>query len=137
MIEINWNPSQKELRFFAWGVAILASIAGFFSLRIDPPQYVLLWVFVPLAAAMILLGSVKPLWVRPIYLGWMIAVFPIGWIISNLVLALVYFFIFLPIRAALRITGYDPLQTSKKPPGDTYWVERKPSPSKQQYFRQY
>jgi hypothetical protein len=137
MIEINWNPSQKELRFFALGVAILVSIAGVFSLRTDPPQYVLLCLVATLAAAMILLGSVKPLWVRPIYLGWMIAVFPIGWIISHLVLAVVYFCIFLPIGAALRMTGYDPLQKSQKPPGDTYWVERKTSPSKQQYFRQY
>lgn len=137
MIEINWNPSYRELRFFAGGVCILASVAlalGFFIW--EWPTGVIL----SLAGVVVLLLCLAIFrldWIKPIYLGWMIAVFPIGWTISHFILAVVYFGVFFPIGIMLRTMNYDPLQIKEKPTGESYWSARKQVTSNKQYFRQY
>lgn len=137
MIEINWDPSRKELRLFAGGLALLAGllvVLGASAWRWSNGAIVL---FVVVVFGVIALAVLRPTWLRPLYLGWMMAVFPIGWIVSHAILAIVYFALFLPIGLALRVTGYDPLFRKPKPPGESYWLERKPVTSRERYFRQY
>ena len=43
------------------------------------------------------MGWLRPDWARPLYVGWLYAVFPIGWTISHLILAVIYFLILTPI----------------------------------------
>ena len=137
MIEINWKPSGKDLRFFAGGVTILAGML--FALG----SLAWNWTALPLgivtavAVGMIFVGVLRPHWLRPIYLAWMVAVFPLGWTVSHAVLAVVYFAVFLPIGLMLRARGFDPLQTRPKAENESYWVERKPAVLPERYFRQY
>lgn len=137
MIEIQWHPSTRELRFFSAGLLLLAMVAatlGHYWWNWGAPWPMLV---VSLAAIILGIGVVWPRGVRLIYLAWMIAVFPIGWFVSHVMLALVYFGVFTPIGVMLRMTGYDPLGEKKQPEGDSYWVSRPPPPSSEQYFKQY
>lgn len=137
MIEINWNPTRKDLRFFAGGLTFLACI--FAALGASAWNWAgwAVAALVMVAVVMVTFAVFRPTWIRPIYLAWMVAVFPIGWTISHAVLAVVYFAVFLPIGLLLRVTGYDPLLNKPKPRGESYWVERKPVTSRERYFRQY
>lgn len=137
MIEINWNPTRKDLWIFA-GIlsAMLLTLAALGQLRFGWPT----GVNVGLAAVslvLLLTACLRIAWVRPVYLGWMLAVFPIGWVVSHLVLAAVYFGVFWPIGLALRLTGYDPLQLRPSPDRTSYWTKRPSAPSAERYFRQY
>lgn len=137
MIEIHWEPSRKDLRFFAGGLTALAVVAVLFgATRWDWPA-VALAALVAVAVAVVVLAIVRPSWLRPIYIAWMVAVFPIGWTVSHMVLATVYFLVFLPIGLLLRLIGYDPLLRKSKPPGESYWIARKPVTDRERYFRQY
>jgi len=42
---------------------------------------------------------------RPLYLGWMHLVFPFGWLLSYLVLAIVYYLVITPVGLLMRSPG--------------------------------
>ncbi len=46
------------------------------------------------------IGLAFPPAIRPIYTGWMIAAFPIGWTVSRVVLGVVFFLVVTPIASA-------------------------------------
>lgn len=82
------------------------------------------------------LGLIRPGWIRPVYWVWMAAVFPIGWAISHLVLAVLYFGLFMPLALVFRLRGRDALQRRFQPELASYWQEREQS-EVPRYFRQY
>jgi len=95
MIQINWYPSSRELRIFAamwlafFGVlGLLAAIAG------SPRAAVVLW---GLAVSGGLTGLWRPSLVRLLYVIWMGVTFPIGLIVSNLMLLLVFYLVITPV----------------------------------------
>ena len=74
---------------------------------------------------------------RPLYLGWMYVAFPIGWVISHVVLAIVYYLVFTGTGLVMRLLGRDPLQRRFEPDAQTYWVEHRPGEDLARYFRQF
>lgn len=74
---------------------------------------------------------------RPMYMGWMYLVFPIGFVVSLVLLALVYFVVLTPIALMLRLAGKDPLARKFEPGAPTYWADRPKPPSSDRYFNQY
>lgn len=64
---------------------------------------------------------VIPIVRRPIHVGWMYAAFPIGWTVSHLLIALVYYLVLTPIGLLMRAAGYDPLQRRFDRTAATYW----------------
>jgi len=137
MIEINWNPSRGELRVFGVGLGIFAGVlCGLGRIYWNWPTPLLAVVAI-LGFVALLLGVFQPPLLRPIYLAWMIAVFPIGYVVSHVILALVYYGFITPIGCCLRLTGYDPLQKKKKQKDETYWSPRQTERKPESYFRQY
>ena len=65
------------------------------------------------------------------------ATYPIGWTLSHLVMAIIYYLVLTPIGILLRLVGHDPLCRSFEPTRQTYWVERRPPEHKGRYFRQF
>ena len=82
------------------------------------------------------LGLIWPQAVRWIFTGWLIVAFPIGWLVSRVVLAVLFFALFTPIALFFRMTGRDVLHRRRKS-RTSYWVA-KPAPGDvKSYFRQY
>ena len=46
---------------------------------------------------------------RLLYLGWMRVFYPIGWVVSHLLLAIVYYLVLTPIGLVMRLFGGDPM----------------------------
>ena len=90
----------------------------------------------PLAAAVYAAASVRCR--RWIYLGWLYAVFPIGWTVSHVLLAATYYLVVTPDRAA-DATGQrrDPLERTLDRAASSYWTERRPVRDVRRYFRQF
>ena len=70
------------------------------------------------------------------YAGWMTAFKPIGWTVSSLLLAVVFFGILTPTGLLMRLVGRDPLDRTLKRDARSYWVERRPVTDPRRYFRQ-
>ena len=58
---------------------------------------------------------IRPEWLRSIYVGWMVLAFPIGWTVSQVMLAVMFFGLFTPIGLVFRLIGRDPLQRARQP----------------------
>ena len=89
------------------------------------------------AALVVVVYFLAPPVRRPLYLGWMYAVFPIGWTVSHLILAIIYYFVFTPIGLIMHLSGYDPMQRRYDPQAETYWSKRNTNVDPARYFRQF
>ncbi len=137
MLEFNRNPSRRELRQFAgiWLPAFFALVGGLILYKTGNVLLpILLWTPALLLSVM---GLVKPAWIRPVFIVWMFAAAPIGWLISRLVLAIVYYLVVTPIGLMLRLVKPDLLQERFDSSAATYWVKREPAQDTSRYFRQF
>ena len=137
MIPVNRNPTRSQLRWFAalvfplfWGwVAFLV------HRRADLPR-----VAVAIAAAAVAIsiaGLVSPAFMRRVWIGMMVGLSPIGWVMSHLILALIYYLVLTPVGLALRAAGRDPLHRRFERDARSYWIDRPDRPEVERYFRQY
>ena len=81
-------------------------------------------------------GLFFPRVLKPIFVGWMILAFPIGWLVSHVILFLIYWSVFVPIGFILRRMGHDPLRL-RKPAGDSYWELKTQQTSLRRYLKQF
>jgi hypothetical protein len=81
-------------------------------------------------------GLLWPRFIRPIYAFLMLTVFPVGWVISHGVLAVLYFGLFTPLAIVFRFLGRDAMQRTFCPDQESYWQERQ-TPEIRRYFRQF
>ncbi len=136
MIEIDRNPSQKTLR---WGGLLMLLFFGliggvvFLKTRNLTTPAVLWGVGAVLSALYYAVPGLR----RPLYLGWMYAALPIGWVISHLVLAVVYYLVLTPIGLVMRLFGWDPMNRRPDPSTTSYWVAHQPAADRARYFRQF
>ena len=84
-----------------------------------------------------LLGLVRPKAIRYLFLAAMVAAFPIGWLVSQCVLAVMFYLILTPLALFFRARGRDVL--GRKRPGDcqSFWTEASTPEDMRRYFRQY
>jgi Saxitoxin biosynthesis operon protein SxtJ len=136
MIEINFHPPKRDLKIFAvLLIAFFSLVAGWLYFKHDLPTTAVI-VFV----AALVLGTVcyvSPTVSRIVYVGWMIAVFPIGWVVSHVILAVAFYGIFTPFGLVMQFFGRDPMQRRIDPATTTYWIRRPEPPQSEQYFRQF
>jgi hypothetical protein len=130
LLEANWRPSANELRVFALGVgALVAGLAWIYRLPTWPT-----WALS--AAAFAACSAGLPLLAWPFYWLLLVVTLPVRWLLSPLLLALLYFGVLTPIALLLRITGRDALGRIDRSTA-SYWVERDSQPDLASYFRRY
>ena len=66
----------------------------------------------------------------------MLATFPIGWTVSRVILAILFYGVFTPVGVLFRLLGRDALGLQPKPAADTYWTPRRTAEVRD-YFRQF
>lgn len=135
LADIPLNPSQRMLRQFsaAWIIVFLIW-AWFFEFRRG--NHTVAAVFVSLAP----FGAVGLRW--PAVMKWPFLItsfvtFPIGWIISQLVLLVMFYAILTPVGLLLRWRGRDELQVRKDSARTSYWHDRGDPPPPENYLKQF
>ena len=132
--DIPRDPDRKTLRGFGY------LWLGFFGLAACYSYY---QGYNTWAAALLALslgvgipGTAYPQILKPVFVTWMILVFPIGWTISHILLTLMYFFVFAPFGLVLRLFGHDPLRL-KESNEDSFWRSRSSHNDPSRYLKQY
>ncbi len=128
------RPTTRLLRQFAglW-LVVFAALALDQWLRHDRAALAIALAVVAVVVG--IAGLIAPRLVRPIFVGWMTVAFPIGWTISNILLAGVFYGLFLPLGGLLRLAGRDPLRRRRRAL-ESYW-QPKPMPADvTSYFQQ-
>ena len=144
MLEINKDPSKSDLRWFGLILGTVFVIVGLVVwLKTS-------WLFgmggSPTLASKIFWGiaivfpvvyyAIPPLR-RLLFIGFMYAVFPIGLVVSNLILAATFYLVVAPIGLIMRLFGHDPMQRKLLPEAQTYWIERSQIDDPERYFKQF
>ena len=84
-----------------------------------------------------LLCFVLPRVALPFYLFWYGIACSIGIVVSNVILAAVYYIAITPVGLLLRIFGKDPMQRRIDPFAQTYWQDAEKNTPAERYFRQF
>lgn len=136
VIEINKNPSQKELAWFGlMFLAFFGLIGGmvWWRFQAQTAAYTLWGVAAAIVAAYYAVPSLR----KPIYLGWLYAAYPIGWVISHLVMGIIFYLFFTPLALVFRVIGRDALACGIDKNAKTYWVEHRTGGDPKRYFKQF
>ena len=136
MIEIDRHPAGRTLRQFAALFLVAFGVIGYLVLRRtgSTDAAVAIWA---VAALVFVVGLIRPQAIRLVYVGLIYLAFPIGWVVSHILLALVLYFVFTPIGWALRLLGRDPLERKLDPEASSYWTAHEQPASMDRYFRQF
>lgn len=134
LIRINRNPGRRQLLVFglAW-LAVLGLLGWESWHRGRHPAAEAAWV---IAAAVPLAGLISPAFLRYVYLATSYATYPVGFAVSHLVLALVYYLALTPIGLTMRLFRHDPLSRRFDPEAQSYWVRRGGPRPAESYFQQ-
>ena len=129
--ELPLHPTPRVLRQFsaAWLVVFIAlalkhhhSMAG----------HVL-----AVVALIGIVGLAKPQSVRWLFVGATIVAFPIGWLVTLLVLLAMFYLIITPLALVFRWRGRDELQLKRPSGRESLWLERREPPEPGRYLTQF
>ena len=131
-----FNPTERMLRQFAaiW-VVFFGAIAAWQEFHHHRHTVAL-----TLGVLSVTLGPLGVAWpriIRPVFIGWMVLVYPIGWTVSRVVLGAIFYGLFTPMAWIFRLSGRDELGLKPRPDVSTYWHSKPAATDKARYLRQF
>ena len=132
---IKWRPDARELRRFAIAMLIGFTILGLLSAWRGNgigTASIVLWSI----GAFLAIAAFIPRFGRIVYLGVYLPTSIIGYVVSNVLLALLFIIIFTPLGLILRLMGKDLLQ-QRRPNKRTTWMPVKEVKTEDSYYRQF
>lgn len=134
LVNVPWNPSDRQLRQFSVCMAVALPVLSWLWLRSG-------WAIIGAAAAIgvaaAAVGWFRPRWLAPLFVGLSLAVLPIGWVVSELLLLAIFLVVFWPIGVLRRWLGGDPLERRFDREAKSYWQPKAQPPDASSYFRQF
>jgi hypothetical protein len=130
----NIQTTNKDIRSFGITIGIILFIISAMLLYYENELYQLIAI---IASIFIGLGLILPILLKPIYLVWMIFAVILGWIMTRVILSIIFYLIMTPIGLITRLVGEDFLDM-KKLDSNSYWNKRDSSKElSQDYEKQF
>jgi len=136
LISINHQPSRRQLNQFGGLWLLFLGILGalsFFKSGNHPAAFA----FWTAAVTVPVIGWIFPAFMRIVFLALSYAAFPIGFVVSHVILALVFYLVLTPVGLLMRLFGHDPMDRRIEPEAASYWTEREKEPEARRYFNQF
>jgi hypothetical protein len=137
IVQINTSPTRRQLNQFGFiwlGFLALFGVIAYFKFN-SPEIARFLWIA---AVVVPVVGWLVPAFMRLVFLGLSYLAWPIGFVVSHVVLAVVYYLVLAPIGLLTRLFGYDSMKRRFDPDAESYWIERSPEAvDPKRYFRQF
>jgi len=129
------KPTPRVLRQFAaaWLVFFLVVAAQQLFLRHRVTAAGVLGAIALIGLA----GLWKPSAVRWLFVGAMVAAFPIGWVMTQVVLAIMFYIVLTPLALMFRWRGRDELQLRRRPGQTSFWTTRRLEQDVKRYLKQF
>jgi len=137
---MNWSdlplkPTPRVLRQFAAAWTVIFLVLGLHqALGRGHPAAGLVFIAV---SAVGLVGLFRPASLRWLFVGATIAAFPMGWLVTRMVLAIMFYLVLTPVALVFRWRGRDPLQLRQKSGGASFWITRSDSTDAGRYLKQF
>ena len=111
------KSSRKDLKNFGFAIGFILLIIGLFLFVKGRELFVY---FFSIGSILIILGGITPPILKPIYKIWMIFAVIIGWIMTRIILSVLFFSIITIIGLFTRLIGKDFLNLNLKN-NESYW----------------
>jgi hypothetical protein len=130
------KTAKRDLRKFGLLVGFVFAALGTLAWARGRGYYPFL--FVP-GATLMFVAAAFPLSLKYVYLGWMFLAFVLGFIMSHVILGVLFFLVITPIGLVARLAGKDFLRTKLERNAKSYWIprERRASAPPHEYERQF
>jgi len=131
-----FKPSDRMLRQFGglW-IVFFAAIAA--RQEFHHNRHLAAIVLAALAVTVGPLGVIWPKLIKPIFVGWMALAYPIGWVVSRIVLSVIFYGLFTPVAWIFRLMDRDALGLKPQPAAASYWRVKPTAKDQAQYLRQF
>jgi len=145
LVQLNLRPTPRVLRQFGFialgGFGLLALLvwreSGFVAQHAAGARMPLTICFATLALLSAVFSLVAPRANLPVYLGISIVSYPIGFVVSYVIMGVLFFVVFGLFALVMRVLGRDPLNRAYDPATPSYWTEPRGERSSDSYFRQF
>ncbi len=136
LLSINWNPPLHQVRQFGLIAAVFCLLlAAWWQFHDGSPLAAEIAAAVGIAC--IVLALAWPAGLRYVQIGVMAAVYPVGWLVSHLVLVVIWYGLFTAVATVFRLIGRDVLQRSFDRSATSYWQPKVTPTDATRYLRQY
>lgn len=119
------SPSTTQLRQFGWiglfGFPLIALLVLWRFVDWQPNWVV--WLLLGLGVLCGILAMVAPKALKPLFVLMMLVAAPIGWLISAILLRVIYYGLFTPMALFFKLTGRDAMHRKLEPDATTYWAD--------------
>ena len=132
LIEINWDPPPRQLRQFAVICFFVLPFLGW----LWGAEIQLIGLLAGLGLLIALVGFAVPAIVKPIFIALTVITTPIGMVVGEVAMGLIYYGVFLPIGCLFRLQNKDALRRKIDSEATTYWQEKKKPKDVASYYRQ-
>ena len=133
VFRINTEPNNRQLRQFGLlCIVLLPAITWFWGGSSSTIGAAAL-----IGAGLGSLGILAPKALKPVFVGLVLISFPVGLIIGELILLMIFVGVFLPMALLFRIIGRDVLHRRMAAESETFWVPRSAPSNVRRYFQQY
>jgi hypothetical protein len=117
----NISSTKNDLRKFGLTVGSFLIIVGGLFFWFDKASYPYL---LALGIVLILCGSALPILLKPVYVVWMTFATILGWVMTRVILSIVFFLVITPIGLIGRLFRYKFLELKWDSAKETYWNYR-------------
>lgn len=115
------SSNKKEFRKFSYTMGIFLILAGFFLFWKDFEWYIYI---ISTGLILLLSGLFIPIILRPLYIVWMSFAAILGYIMTRIILTVIFCLLFIPVGTILRILRKDVLKESFDLNVESYWIKR-------------
>jgi len=130
----NLEVSPRKLREFGLLIGgIVLAFAGFAIWRGKGYYPYLLGIGIPL----VILGAGWPQWLKALYRAWMGLALLMGWVVSRILLTVLYYAVVTPIGLIARMTGKKFLDVTFPDRKESYWILREKPFSREECEKQF
>jgi hypothetical protein len=145
LVEINLEPGDKSLRQFGFialgGFGLLALMAyhekAMFSFGLGDARLPVTYALLGVAVLCTVFSFVYPKANWPFYVGLSVLFFPLGFLVSYVLLAMLFFCIIGPTALVVRLFAADPMQRKYDRAAKSYFAPHERRRTKASYFRQF
>lgn len=119
------KATTKEVRKFGVTIGILLLVIAAWLFWKQRPSFPY---FAYAGGGLVLAGLILPVLLKPIYKVWMSFAVVMGFVMTRVILTVIYFGMFTPMALAAKLLGKDLLDERLDKNAGTYWMKRPATP---------
>ncbi|MCF8373633.1 MAG: hypothetical protein K9H64_18575 [Bacteroidales bacterium] len=130
----NIKSEKKDLRNFGLVMAVFFGLLGAWMLWRERDSFVYMFI---IAGFFLIGGLALPIILKPLQKAWMTFAVLMGWLMTRVILGILFYLVFTPMGLIARLFGKDFLDMKLDKNASSYWIEKKVEQGERNYEHQF